>query len=53
MIFLVFNRAYVFLKKCGCGNLLLRYVKLDASLETSGVLAAIEHFIKEKGVVLT
>ncbi|XP_025091123.1 protein Njmu-R1-like isoform X4 [Pomacea canaliculata] len=46
-------RAYVFLKKCGCGNLLLRYVKLDASLETSGVLAAIEHFIKEKGVVLT
>ncbi|KAK7507686.1 hypothetical protein BaRGS_00001621 [Batillaria attramentaria] len=46
-------RAFVFLKKCGAGSLLLRYVKLDASPETISVLAAIEQFIHDKQVQLT
>ncbi|XP_070188473.1 protein Njmu-R1-like [Littorina saxatilis] len=43
-------RSFVFLKKCGSGNLLLRYVKLDASAETLKVLTALEKFIREKGI---
>ncbi|XP_076459840.1 protein Njmu-R1-like isoform X2 [Babylonia areolata] len=43
-------RAFVFLKKCGCGNLLLRYVKLDASEDTLRVLTALETFLQSKGI---
>ncbi|KAL8601496.1 hypothetical protein ACOMHN_000438 [Nucella lapillus] len=42
--------AFVFLKKSGCGNLLLRYVKLDASDDTLRVLTALETFIQDKGI---
>ncbi|KAH9502523.1 hypothetical protein Btru_068891 [Bulinus truncatus] len=31
-------RAFLYLKKCGCGDLLLRYVKLDGGAETLSVL---------------
>ena len=48
-----FCRAFVFLKKCGSGNLLLRYVKLDASAETLKVLTALERFIRDKGIQFT
>ena len=48
-----FCRAFVFLKKCGSGNLLLRYVKLDASAETLMVLTALEKFIRDKGIQFT
>ncbi|XP_005100700.1 protein Njmu-R1 isoform X1 [Aplysia californica] len=45
--FYVLYRALSYLRKCGCGELLLRYVKLDASSETLSVVSVLETFIKE------
>ncbi|XP_059156538.1 protein Njmu-R1-like isoform X2 [Physella acuta] len=38
-------RSLSFLKKCGCGDLLLRYVKLDGGPEALNVLSVLETFI--------
>ncbi|BFZ17400.1 hypothetical protein BsWGS_20439 [Bradybaena similaris] len=40
-------RSLSFLKVCNCGDLLLRYVKLDAGSETIHVVAALETFIRD------
>ncbi|KAK3775235.1 hypothetical protein RRG08_044587 [Elysia crispata] len=42
-----------YLKKCGCGELLMQYVKLDGESETLSVLAALEIFISEMNQNLT
>lgn len=41
------HRALSYLRKCGCGSLLLRYVKMGASEETLSVVGVIEHYLKE------
>uniref|UniRef100_A0A0B6ZYM9 Protein Njmu-R1 n=1 Tax=Arion vulgaris TaxID=1028688 RepID=A0A0B6ZYM9_9EUPU len=40
-------RALSYLRKCGCGDLLLRYVKLDAGPDTLNVLTVLETFIRD------
>jgi hypothetical protein len=45
-------RALSYLRKCGCGDLLLRYVKLDAGTDTLKVLAVLETFIKTTKLTL-
>ncbi|XP_041362886.1 protein Njmu-R1-like [Gigantopelta aegis] len=42
-------RSLSYLKKCGAGDLLLRYVQLDANTDTLDILAVIQDFLKEKG----
>ncbi|GFR80613.1 protein Njmu-R1 [Elysia marginata] len=46
-------RSLCYLKKCGCGELLMQYVKLDGEPETLSVLAALEIFIKDMNQNLT
>ncbi|CAG5129757.1 unnamed protein product, partial [Candidula unifasciata] len=45
-------RSLSFLKVCNCGDLLLRYVKLDAGTETLRVIAALETFIRDVNLKL-
>ncbi|CAL1538872.1 unnamed protein product [Lymnaea stagnalis] len=45
-------RAFSYLKNCGCGDLLLRYVKLDGGLDALNLLSVLETFIKDKGLTL-
>ncbi|RUS78112.1 hypothetical protein EGW08_014120 [Elysia chlorotica] len=42
-----------YLKKCGCGELLMQYVKLDGESETLSVLSALEIFITDMKQNLT
>lgn len=46
-------RSLCYLKKCGCGELLMQYVKLDGEPETLSVLSALEIFIKDMKQNLT
>ncbi|XP_046382181.1 protein Njmu-R1-like isoform X1 [Haliotis rufescens] len=45
-------RSLIYLKKSGAGDLLLRYVHLDASPDTLNVLTVLQDFIKSKGQAL-
>ncbi|KAI8797237.1 protein Njmu-R1 isoform X1 [Biomphalaria glabrata] len=45
-------RSFSYLKKCGCGDMLLRYVKLDGGPETLSVLSVLETFIKDMKLTL-
>ncbi|XP_055955140.1 protein Njmu-R1 isoform X2 [Patella vulgata] len=42
-------RSYLYLRKCGSGELLIRYVKIDATSETLSVLKTLEEFIQKQG----
>ncbi|GFN83170.1 protein njmu-r1 [Plakobranchus ocellatus] len=46
-------RSLCYLRKCGCGELLVQYVKLDGGPETLSVLSALETFIKDMNQPLT